>query len=103
MEAALQNLTSLTKENWAHKDQAGGWSGPQQPCHFKLLGNHRRKDSFNSEAQHAKNLEMLHYYLDHAWDFQRKITPNGNKIVLSCLEAGLSLLTCSHLSSPDHK
>lgn len=54
-------LTSLYKKNWAHKGQAGGWSGPQQSCHFKLLGNHRRKDSFNTESQHGKNSERLYY------------------------------------------
>lgn len=96
-------LTSLyKKKNWAHKGQAGGWSGPQQSGHFKLLGNHRRKDSFNTESQHGKNSEK-YYYWYHAWDFKRKITPNDNRIVLHCLKAGLSLPTCSRLSSPDHK
>lgn len=99
----MESNKASTKENWAHKGQTGGWSGPQQPCHFKLLGNHRREDSFNTEAQHGKILETLHYCLHHEWNFKGKITPNGNRIALTCLKAGLSLLTYSHLSSPDHK
>lgn len=56
--------------------------GPQHSCHRQLLGNCSGKDSADTEARHAKNLEMLRHCSHHALDFKRKIASNSMETFL---------------------
>lgn len=82
LETVQQRPTSLCRRTLGSPGQAGGWGGPQHSCHRQLLRNCSGKDSADTEARHAKNLEMLRHCSHHALDFKRKIAPNSMETFL---------------------